>query len=208
MLSPIVQSGEGALQKISRISSDEYRQRLFQIIQTECHITETNDDMIDFYSIMIRMDPGQSLPSSQRLRLAKNLSRWQQSNDCSATASQLDSDHWRCLWNDRFPTRTFTCVSFIEIQSESTTQMWSYASGQRGKSMIVFVSTSSIFGRFSRRTMSISRTCSSSISSMSRKRNSFDGSWKVWPTRVKKIFSRRFARPTRPWWIFPCQKHL
>ncbi|CAF1103994.1 unnamed protein product [Adineta ricciae] len=56
VLSPIVQSGEGALQKISRISSDEYRQRLFDIIKLECHIEEPNDDMIDFYSIMIRMD--------------------------------------------------------------------------------------------------------------------------------------------------------
>ncbi|UJR26209.1 hypothetical protein I4U23_007552 [Adineta vaga] len=56
VLSPFVQSGESALQKISRISSDEYRQRLFDIIKIECHIEEPNDDMIDFYSIMIRMD--------------------------------------------------------------------------------------------------------------------------------------------------------
>ncbi|CAF0909770.1 unnamed protein product [Adineta steineri] len=56
VLSPVVQSGEGALQKISRISSDEYRQRLFDIIKIECNIDEPNDDMIDFYSIMIRMD--------------------------------------------------------------------------------------------------------------------------------------------------------
>jgi hypothetical protein len=56
VLSPIIQSGEGALQKISRISSDEYRQRLFEIIKIECKINEPNDDMIDFYSIMIRMD--------------------------------------------------------------------------------------------------------------------------------------------------------
>lgn len=56
VLSPIVQSGEGALQKISRISSDEYRQRLFEIIRIECNIDEPNDDMIDFYSIIIRMD--------------------------------------------------------------------------------------------------------------------------------------------------------
>ncbi|CAF4576562.1 unnamed protein product [Rotaria sp. Silwood1] len=56
VLSPIVQSGEGALQKISRISSDEYRQRLFDIIKIECNINEPNDDMIDFYSTMIRMD--------------------------------------------------------------------------------------------------------------------------------------------------------
>lgn len=180
MLSPLVQSGEGALQKISRISSDEYRQRLFQIIQTECHITETNDDMIDFYSIMIRMDQGQWFPSSRPLPLARNLSRWQQSNDCSVTPSQLDSDHWRCLWNDWFSTCSFACVSFIEIQSESATEMWSYASGQCGKSVIFFfVSTSSIFGCFSRRTSSISRTCSFSISLMSRKRNSSDGNWKV-----------------------------
>ncbi len=58
VLSPIIQSGEGALQKISRISSDEYRQRLFEIIKIECKINEPNDDMIDFYSIMIRMDQG------------------------------------------------------------------------------------------------------------------------------------------------------
>ncbi|CAM4747225.1 unnamed protein product [Rotaria magnacalcarata] len=56
VLSPIVQSGEGALQKISRISSDEYRQRLFDIIKTECNINEPTDDIIDFYSIVIRMD--------------------------------------------------------------------------------------------------------------------------------------------------------
>lgn len=56
VLSPIVQSGEGALQKISRISSDEYRQRLFDIIKTECNIDKPDDDMIDFYSIVIRMD--------------------------------------------------------------------------------------------------------------------------------------------------------
>ncbi len=60
VISPIVQSGEGALQKISRISSDEYRQRLFDIIKTECKIDEPNDDMIDFYSIMIRMDQGKT----------------------------------------------------------------------------------------------------------------------------------------------------
>ncbi|CAF0885852.1 unnamed protein product [Rotaria sordida] len=56
VLSPIVESGEGALQKISRISSDEYRQRLFDIIKIECNIMEPDDDMIDFYSTMIRMD--------------------------------------------------------------------------------------------------------------------------------------------------------
>ena len=56
LLSPIVQSGEGALQKISRISSDEYRQRLFEIIANECDIKEPTDEMIDFYSIMIQMD--------------------------------------------------------------------------------------------------------------------------------------------------------
>ena len=60
VISPIVQSGEGALQKISRISSNEYRQRLFEIIKTECKIDEPNDDMIDFYSIMIRMDQGKT----------------------------------------------------------------------------------------------------------------------------------------------------
>lgn len=58
VLSPVVQSGEGALQKISRISSDEYRQRLFEIIKIECNINEPNDDIIEFYSIMIRMDQG------------------------------------------------------------------------------------------------------------------------------------------------------
>ncbi len=58
VLSPIVQSEEGALQQISRISSDEYRRRLFEIIKTECEIEEPNDEMIDFYSIMIRMDQG------------------------------------------------------------------------------------------------------------------------------------------------------
>lgn len=56
VLSPIVQSGEGALQKISRISSDEYRQRLFEIIKLECLIDDPSDDMIDFYSIIIRRD--------------------------------------------------------------------------------------------------------------------------------------------------------
>jgi len=60
VLSPFVESGEGALQKISRISSDEYRQRLFEIIKTECNIEEPNDDMIEFYSIIIRMDQGLS----------------------------------------------------------------------------------------------------------------------------------------------------
>lgn len=58
VLSPIVQSGEGALQKISRISSDEYRQRLFEIIKLECLIDDPSDDMIDFYSIIIRRDQG------------------------------------------------------------------------------------------------------------------------------------------------------
>ena len=92
VLSPIVQSGEGALQKISRISSDEYRQRLFEIIRTECHIDETNDDMIDFYSIMIRMDQGQCFSLTRRSSCATTLSSWQQSNDCSVASSQLDSD--------------------------------------------------------------------------------------------------------------------
>ncbi len=59
VLSPVVKSGEGALQKISRISSDEYRQRLFEIIKVECKIDEPNDEMIDFYSIIIRMDQGE-----------------------------------------------------------------------------------------------------------------------------------------------------
>ena len=58
VLSPIVQSGEGALQQISRISTEEYRQRLFEIIKNECKIDEPNDEMIDFYSIIIRMDQG------------------------------------------------------------------------------------------------------------------------------------------------------
>lgn len=56
VLSPIIASDEGALQKISHISSDEYRQRLFEIIKIECHIDEPTDEMIDFYSTMIRMD--------------------------------------------------------------------------------------------------------------------------------------------------------
>jgi len=46
------------LQKISRISSDEYRQRLFEIIKLECLIDDPSDDMIDFYSIIIRRDQG------------------------------------------------------------------------------------------------------------------------------------------------------
>ena len=60
VLSPIISSDEGALQKISHISSDEYRQRLFEIIQSECHIDEPNDELIDFYSTMIRMDQSEN----------------------------------------------------------------------------------------------------------------------------------------------------
>lgn len=56
LLSPIVEKGEGALQKISKVSSDVYRQKLFNIIRSECQIADPTDEMIEFYSIMIRMD--------------------------------------------------------------------------------------------------------------------------------------------------------
>lgn len=71
VLSPIIASDEGALQKISHISSDEYRQRLFEIIQTECHIDEPTDEMIDFYSTMIRTDQSRTYREYEMRRFGK-----------------------------------------------------------------------------------------------------------------------------------------
>jgi hypothetical protein len=73
VLSPIVQSGQGALQKISRISSDEYRQRLFHIIRMECHLNEPDDDMIDFYSIMIHIDQSRTIVEFQSTCIVDDL---------------------------------------------------------------------------------------------------------------------------------------
>ena len=165
-LAPIVQSGEGALQKISRISSDEYRQRLFDIIRTECQIVDPDDEMIDFYAIMIRIDQGsrdQSPTSSNSQMIALLLLR-----------------HWILMIEDDYTTIDSRHVRLPARHASAANTSQQLKCDLMHLVTVVRCDVLRTDGRYfvvcvSRRTISTSRNRSCSTSSMNRKRNSSDG---------------------------------